>query len=70
MCTGTTGDIMRLVNDVVVHWECQYEQERREKVSSFFSLMILFIFRLRSHVICLFHPFLFGLPRVFFPPPD
>lgn len=27
---------MRLVNDVVVHWECQYEQERREKVSFLF----------------------------------
>jgi hypothetical protein len=54
---------MRLVNDVVVHWECQYEQERREKVS---FLFFLFIFRLRSHVICLFHPFLFWPPACLF----
>lgn len=57
---------MRLVNDVVVHWECQYEQERREKVSFLFFSLILFIFQLRSHVICLFHPFLFWPPACLF----
>ncbi len=45
------------------HWECQYEQEReRERERK----RVCFFFLLRSHVICLFHPFLFA-SRVSFP---
>lgn len=66
MCTGTTGGYNAAGERCCGALGMSIRTgEKRKSLFSFFSL-ILFIFRLRSHVICLFHPFLFWPPACLF----